>query len=167
MRRGETHTQQWRNLRHFFQQGWEICIIGTIRIYILTQKSHLTVAILEERARLGQNSLRSSASLTTTRIGDNTIGAEIIATAHNSYIGTHSILIQPYRGNLSVGLLGREQGINTSATTLCLAHKLWQITISIGACDNINRQLTLGKLLLQTLCHTAYNADYKRGFLLT
>ncbi len=68
-----------------------------IGIDVLTQKGDLLAAAVNERLALGQNGLRAAAALPAPDIGDNAIGAEIVAAVHDGYPGLQGRI--PHLGN--------------------------------------------------------------------
>ena len=113
VRRSEAHAQEWRYLGHTLKELWEVYLASAVRVDILAEERHLTVAILKERASLGDDSRGIAATLYASRIGYYAVRAVVVATAHNSYKGTHTILIEAHRGYLAMNA-------TFSASPICL-----------------------------------------------
>ena len=85
------------DLGNFGQQIGKIDLffqVFAVGVYILTQESDLLCTGFDNLAALSQNVLHFPAAFPTTDIGDDTVGAEIVAAIHNGNPSLQSLIPQ-------------------------------------------------------------------------
>src|SRR6185312_2460351 len=94
-----------------------------IAVHVLPQQGDLPETPSEKIFAFPYDGGRIPAALATPCKGHHTERAHIVAAAHDTDEGGHSVTVQPYGGNIRVGLLPAQQHVDGFLATFRLADK--------------------------------------------
>ena len=92
---GEAKVDQALDARDSFQQADEIPVVIVVRVDVLAQEVDLPGPGADFGLHLGQDLGRRAAALPAAQVGDDAVGAEIVAASHDGHLGADA---HPLRG---------------------------------------------------------------------
>ena len=125
-----------------------------VRVHILAQKRDLLEAVAQQLLHLGEDGPGTAAALAPPGIGHHTIGAEIVAAAHNGDESGDTVHIVTHRQDVLVSLLFGKHHVELRTALARLGDELRQRAIGIGAGNEVEYRLGFKQLLLHPLGHT-------------
>ena len=159
---GETYAHVGSGFSHHLQQRREIhfssiLIFIEITVDILSEKCRLPETALTKVGEFAENRFRFAATFAATGVRYNTVGAEIIASAHDGYEASDACP-DTLRHDIAVCLSLGQHRIYGGLTCLGSSHEIGDIKIRVRTSHDIH-PMFLYQLLFQTLRHTSYYAE--------
>ena len=83
----EAHAANALHLVHHAQEVSEVCtlVVFAVRVHILPEQRHLAIALRHGALHLRNDLLRRAAALTSAHIGDDAVGAVVVAAVHDRH----------------------------------------------------------------------------------
>ena len=134
-------------------------IVPVVGIDILPQQIDFLVAGGDQPGRLADDALRIAAPLGAPDERHDAIGAHVVAAAHNGDEGAHAFAVHPHRGDVGIGFLVREQGVDLLAVHGDGRNQPRDIAVGVGAGHEIDGRV-VEQFLLHPLGHAAQHADH-------
>ena len=170
MRGHKTDAHLGHSLRHPVEKLRETddftvgCLV-TVRVNILPEQRHIFVTFLPHVAYLVQNAVDVAASLPSARVRHDTVGAEVIAAAHDGDEAGHVHTRHLERDHVAICFLRRQFDMDRLLAPLYGSDKVRQIHVRVGAGHQIGA-VPIHQFLFDALGHTTEYPDNQMFLLL-
>ena len=132
-----------------------------VRIDVLPEQSHLTVAAPEAVAGLADDGPGVAAALHTAGVRHDAVGADVVAPAHDRDECGHSALVYADGIDVGVSLFAREDYVYLGMAFGCGLEQFGKAPVGVGAGHEVDPAIGQ-ELFLHTLSHASEDADYHR-----
>ena len=142
---------------------FESAPVPQVGIDVLTKQRNLLIAVRPKLHHLLEDGLRVSTALSTAGKGHHAEGAHVVASAGYAYKGRDSVASEAHRLNVVVGLFFAQKYVYRLASAVKLLEQVGQITVCIGAHDQVHKLLFFKKLFAHAFGHATQHANFELG----
>src|SRR5690348_106977 len=97
--------------------------LEVVTVYILPEQCHFPVSLLKQLPAFIEDTFRIAASLTSSRKGNYTEGAHIVAATHDAHKRGDAVAIDTERRDIGIGFFPAQQHIDPFLSAMCLFHQ--------------------------------------------
>ena len=144
--------------QHRESDNLPVRLLKTVRVDILPQQGHFLIAFSHQIRHFIQDTFHITAAFPSARIGDDAVGTEVIATAHDGDKAGDVVAADTRRYHIAVGLRCGQLHVNGFLTGFHSRNQIGQAEISIRPHHQVD-MVVRNQVVLDTFRHTSQHTD--------